>query len=198
MSRVSTGIAGLDEILNGGWIPGRGYIVCGSPGAGKTIAGMHFLEAGLRNGESVLFISLDQPEAQIVADGKALGFAIEKAAFLDLTPSADAFIEMQTYDIFSPSEVERDLITKMISEKIDGVNPQRIFVDGFGQFRRLASDAFHFRRLIQSFFRYATQSGATVLASCDATSSGENVDIQSVADGVVSIECSRGLHAFRV
>jgi circadian clock protein KaiC len=35
-ARSPTGVPGLDDVLNGGFIPGRLYLVDGNPGAGKT------------------------------------------------------------------------------------------------------------------------------------------------------------------
>ena len=61
-ARVSTGISGLDEVLQGGLIPGRAYLVRGGPGSGKTTLGLHFLTADGRDGTSALFISLGETE----------------------------------------------------------------------------------------------------------------------------------------
>jgi len=55
--RVSTGVPGLDEILKGGLLPGRSYLVRGGPGTGKTTLGFHFLCEGLAKQEKPLFIS---------------------------------------------------------------------------------------------------------------------------------------------
>ena len=54
--RVESGIPGLDELLRGGFVRGRMYLVSGEPGTGKTTTGYHFLEDGLANGETVLHI----------------------------------------------------------------------------------------------------------------------------------------------
>jgi circadian clock protein KaiC len=51
-SRVSTGISGLDEVLGGGLISGRTYLLSGPPGGGKTTLGWHFLTAGAEAGEA--------------------------------------------------------------------------------------------------------------------------------------------------
>jgi circadian clock protein KaiC len=40
--RLSSGIRGFDEVLHGGFIPGRAYLVRGGPGSGKTTLGLHF------------------------------------------------------------------------------------------------------------------------------------------------------------
>ncbi|HID73174.1 TPA: KaiC domain-containing protein, partial [Candidatus Micrarchaeota archaeon] len=56
MERVKTGIAGLDEMLNGG-IPARRHVaVYGGPGAGKTSFGFEFLYRGAKAGENGVYI----------------------------------------------------------------------------------------------------------------------------------------------
>ncbi len=46
MSRLSTGVAGLDELLGGGLLPGRLTVVVGATGIGKTQLGLQFAHAG--------------------------------------------------------------------------------------------------------------------------------------------------------
>ncbi|HLZ60002.1 MAG TPA: ATPase domain-containing protein, partial [Ktedonosporobacter sp.] len=92
--RVSTGITGLDEILYGGFIPRRAYLVRGGPGCGKTTLGLHFLTEGVARGERSLFITLGEPEAELRANAQALGFDLAQVHFLDLSPNAAFFTEM--------------------------------------------------------------------------------------------------------
>ena len=80
-NRLSTSIAGLDEVLQGGFIPGRAYLARGGPGTGKTTLGLHFLTAGTANGEKVLFITLGEPEAQIRKNAEGLGFDLKTSHF---------------------------------------------------------------------------------------------------------------------
>src|SRR5258708_38516935 len=72
--RLSTGIAGLDEVLHGGLLPQRSYLVRGTAGTGKTTLGLHFLTAGAANGEKSLLITLGTPEARNRIDAQTLGF----------------------------------------------------------------------------------------------------------------------------
>ena len=44
--RSRTGIAGLDEVLGGGFIPDRLYLVDGDPGSGKTTLALQYLMEG--------------------------------------------------------------------------------------------------------------------------------------------------------
>src|SRR5207248_5656441 len=71
-----------------------------------------------------------------------------------------------------------------ISKAIEEAKPERIFADGFGHFRNLATDPFHHRRLAQSFFRFATNQGATLLVSSDERECARDVD------GVIHLDLS--------
>src|SRR5205823_3835656 len=101
-TRVTTGVQGLDEILNGGLLPGRAYLLTGRPGTGKTLFGLQFLRgAGAK--EKPLFISFMQTEAHLKEDAESAGIDANDISFLDLTADADVFSQVQTYDLFSPS-----------------------------------------------------------------------------------------------
>src|SRR5438552_1903761 len=126
-NRISTGIQGLDNILTGGLIPERAYLIYGESGAGKTTLGMHFVAAGVGAGERVLIITFGQPADRIRADAESIGLDLSAVKILDLTPPPEAFAEDQIYDIFSPAEVERGPITSQMSEAIREGRPSRIF-----------------------------------------------------------------------
>src|SRR5437870_1270032 len=98
-NRLSTGIAGLDEVLHGGLLPHRSYLVRGTAGTGKTTLGLHFLTAGAANGEKSLLITLGTPEARICLDAEILGFDLTGIPIIDLTPAPDFFTKAKTYDI---------------------------------------------------------------------------------------------------
>jgi circadian clock protein KaiC len=188
--RLSTGIAGLDEILHGGLIPGRAYLVRGGPGTGKTTMGLHFLTAGQSSHEKRLFITLGETEEQIRSNAEAIGFDLEGVAFLDLSPSSSLFTEVQSYDIFSPAEVEREPITQRILEQVETLKPQRVFLDAMTQFRYLSADTFQFRRQSLSFLRYLLDQGATVLFTSEASVDAPDDDLQFLSDGVIQVDFS--------
>ncbi len=186
--RVSTGIVGLDEVLNGGLIPGRAYLVRGGPGTGKTTLGFHFLTAGSVNGETVLFISLGEPEEQIRANAACQGFDLRGVHFLDLSPTPEFFAEVETYDIFSPAEVEREPTTRRIVETVRALKPSRVFIDSMTQFRYLSTDPFQFRKQALSFLRFLTEQGATVVFTSESSLEAPDEDLQFLADGVIELE----------
>ncbi|MBW3628775.1 MAG: AAA family ATPase [Gemmatimonadetes bacterium] len=189
-SRRPTGLPGLDEVLHGGLIPERAYLVRGGPGTGKTTLGLHFLLSGVASGEKALLITLESAEPQLREDAAAQGLDLTGIEFLDLSPTRDFFAQNQSYDIFSLADVERDPTTRRILETIERLRPQRVFVDAVTTLRYLASDAFQFRKQALSFVRYLVEHGATVLMSSEPTDSVPDDDLRFMCDGIIDLDVS--------
>ncbi|HWO43282.1 MAG TPA: ATPase domain-containing protein [Candidatus Eisenbacteria bacterium] len=90
--RVATGIAGLDALLEGGFLPGRSYLFTGDAGTGKTTACMQFLLAGLHQGETAVYVTVDERPVEILASCKSLEWDLngyieeKKLVILDASP----------------------------------------------------------------------------------------------------------------
>jgi circadian clock protein KaiC len=76
--RVPTGIAGLDDLIEGGFPKGRSILVTGEPGTGKTIFALQFLVEGLRRGEKGIYVAADEGPADIIEQAGSLGWDLEK------------------------------------------------------------------------------------------------------------------------
>lgn len=186
-SRRSTGVAGLDAVLFGGFLANRSYLVRGGPGAGKTTLGLHFLAAGAAAGERCLFITMEESEERIREHGRLRGIDLSAVDVLDISPSSEFFVASQSYDIFSPAEVERDPITASIVERIEAGAPDRVFIDPMTQFRYLTDNPFQFRRQVVSFLRFLAERGATVLFTSERSATVADDDLQFMSDGVLDI-----------
>ena len=57
---ATTGVAGMDDILRGGFPAGRLLLIEGDPGVGKTTLALQFLLEGARRGERGLYITLSE------------------------------------------------------------------------------------------------------------------------------------------
>jgi len=198
IDRLSTGISGLNEVLCGGYVPGRAYLVRGGPGTGKTTLGMHFLTSGAANGEPILFITLAETVAQLRRTAEGLKFDTQGITFLDLSPTSEFFAQVQTYDIFSPAEVEREPTTQRIVEQVETLKPQRIFIDSMTQFRYLATDTFQFRKQVLSFLRFLTEQDITVLFTSEHSAEAPDDDLQFMSDGVLNLNFNQGDRALSV
>jgi circadian clock protein KaiC len=186
--RCPTGITGMDEILHGGLVRHRAYLVRGGPGTGKTTLGLHFLRAGMEQGERALLITLESNEAQVRSDASAQGLGLDGVRVLDLSPTREFFAENQSYDIFSPADVERDPTTRQIIETVEEHRPDRVFVDAITTLRYLSADSFQFRKQALSFLRFLVESGATVMMSSEPTAAVPDDDLRFMSDGIVDLD----------
>lgn len=91
--KIKTGIPGLDEMLHGGLIPGRPYIVSGQLGTGKTTLAIQFLLEGVKNGENVLYITTEEPPNEIKRNFESFNWDISEINVFDAIP------DVMTYEI---------------------------------------------------------------------------------------------------
>lgn len=76
-SRISTGIAALDGLLQGGYLKHRSYLVAGDAGTGKTTACIQFLLTGLRQGEKAVYVTVDERPAEILHSSASLEWDLQ-------------------------------------------------------------------------------------------------------------------------
>ncbi len=190
--RLSTGIAELDDILQGGFIPWRTYLVRGGPGSGKTTLGLHFLTAGAVRNEATLYISVGEPEEQILKNARSIGLDMNNIAFLDLSIHSEFFAELQNQRAFDPELVQHDSITQKIIQQIEVLKPQRVFLDSMTQLRLLLPDIFQFRKQVLSFLHFLIEQSATVLFTSESGDTTSDEDFQSICDGIINLHFAEG------
>jgi circadian clock protein KaiC len=76
--RVSTGILGLDALLQGGLLPTRSYLLTGEAGTGKTTACMQFLLSGLIQGQKAVYVTVDERPTEILQAAASLGWDLQR------------------------------------------------------------------------------------------------------------------------
>lgn len=199
-TRVSTGIDGLDEVLDGGLVAGRTYLLSGPPGGGKTTIGWHFLTAGALAGDASLFVTFSETERDLRANARTSGFATDDVRFCDMSPNSDIFARLQSYDIFSAAEVELEPITTKLREAVERERPARIFIDSMTALRYLARDAAEFRRQTLSFLRFLQERGGTIVLTSESSGEAPDDDLRFLCDGVIElapVERSRSIEVIK-
>lgn len=78
IERTTSGIPGLDELIEGGFPKGRSILVTGEPGTGKTIFSLQFLAEGLARGEKGIYVAADEPPFDIIEQAASMGWDFEK------------------------------------------------------------------------------------------------------------------------
>src|SRR5580658_7675730 len=94
VERVSTGTPGLDRMLGGGLFPGRPYLLTGGTGSGKTLLGLTFLMEGIRRGEEVLLVAVDERPTEIVENVQSFGWDLSAIRTLDANPGTSKIKRM--------------------------------------------------------------------------------------------------------
>ena len=186
--QVTTGLPGMDDVLDGGLLRGRNVLVRGTPGAGKTIFGLYFLSAGIEADERSLYVNLGEPQAYVEETADAFGLETEAIRFHNLSPTSEQFSEQESFTVFESAEVEHPDFIESLRNVVDEVDPDRVLLDPITEFRYLTSDERQFRKGILGLLDYLKDVGATVMLTSQAGETVTDEDLQFLVDGVVSLK----------
>ena len=188
LSRARTGIVGLDDILSGGLIPDRLYLVEGMPGSGKTTLAFQFLLEGVRLGEPVLYVTLSETAEEIRVVAESHGWSLDGVAIRELIPSENTLEPGEQYTVFHPSEIELSETTRKIVEDVERTKPTRVVFDSLSELRLLASNPLRYRRQILALKQFFSGRRCTVLVLDDLTAAEHDLQVQSIAHGAILLE----------
>jgi circadian clock protein KaiC len=184
----ATGIPGLDNILCGGLTPFRLYLVEGVPGSGKTTLAMQYLLEGVRNGEPVLYVTLSETEEELRAMARSHDWSLDGVTIRELVPPEESLQPAEQYTMFHPAEVELSETTRTILTDVERLKPTRLVFDSLSELRLLAGDPLRYRRQLLALKQFFRGRRCTVLLLDDLTSSGRDLQVQSIAHGVLVLE----------
>jgi circadian clock protein KaiC len=185
---ASTGIAGLDSILGGGFPKDHVYLIQGDPGAGKTTLSLQFLLEGVKLGEKALYITLSETRRELHAVAKSHGWSLDGVEIHEHLVREETLSEEEDTTIFHPSEIELGQTVSRILEEVERVNPQRVVLDSLSEIRLLSQSNLRYRKQILALKQYFTNRGATSLFLDDRTSEGNDLQLHSVPHGVIVLE----------
>ena len=123
-TRLTSGIPGLDELLNGGYFVGSTTVVAGISGVGKSVMGLQFIAEGARRGERSLMLSLDEQVEQIKRNAASVGIDLPALIKKDLVR-----VEYEP-----PQEIEVDVHFHHIEELVKEFQPKRVVIDSLSTY----------------------------------------------------------------
>ena len=187
--RILTGIAGLNDILNGGLPKGHLYLVEGNPGTGKTTLALQFLLEGIRLGERVIYVTLSESRLELNQVLRSHGWSGESLQICEMLPEQDQLSPDAQYTVFYPAEVELSETVAAVLKEVDALRPHRVVFDSLSELRMLAHDPLKYRRQIMAIKRHFEGTDTTVLLLDDRTAgAAEDLQLQSIAHGVFIME----------
>lgn len=186
--RARTGIKGLDDVLFGGLPGGHLYLIEGDPGTGKTTVALQFLLEGRKKGEKALYVTLSESKRELQGVAESHGWSLDDVPIFEMTPADEELSPEAQYTVFHPSDVEFTDTTTAVLKEVDKVKPKRIVFDSLSELRMLARDPLRYRRQILALKRYFAGRDCTVLLLDDRTAEGNDLQLQSIAHGVIIME----------
>jgi len=151
-SRVATGIAGLDGVIDGGY-PGSSLIMLsGKCGTGRTTFGMQFLFEGAKNGENGVFVTLEKEPPEVMAH--AIGYSW----------GAKKHFEKKMVTVVKPDMHRFDSFKKALEEEIYRTGAKRLVIDSFSLISAyFHEDPYDVRRSISDLARMVRRLDCTAL-----------------------------------
>ena len=178
---------GLDEVLNGGLMPHRLYLVDGNPGAGKTTLALQFLLEGVQRGEKCTYITLSETKEELEAGAQSHGWSLDGIEIIELIAEDDELSGESQLTMLPPSEVDLGETTRRVLQSIERSAPSRLVFDSLSEFRLLAQSSLRYRRQILALKHFFVGRQCTVILIDDRTGEGPDMQLHSIAHGVIAL-----------
>jgi circadian clock protein KaiC len=118
--RIPTGIADLDEMLEGqGFYRGSSILISGTAGSGKTTMAASFADAACRRGERCLLVGFEESVGQVTRNMSSVG--------LDLNQWVEK--ELLIHEAWRPSQYGIEMHLLRIHKLVEAVKPQHVVID---------------------------------------------------------------------
>jgi circadian clock protein KaiC len=193
-ARVSSGVAGLDEMLGGGFPAGHVVLVTGLPGTGKTCLGLQFLIAGAARGEKGVFLSLEEEVEPLLESARQFRWPVDAALEKGL-------LKVLRVD---PKETSQSLhrIQGQLGKELKALGARRVVVDSVSLLNMLSDDEPSRRATLFALAGACREANATTVLTAEADPIHPEVSrdglTEYVADGVILLGYRTGADGHRV
>ena len=135
-----------------------------------------------------MYVTLSETKFELMDVAKSHGWSLAGVEILELVaPESELEPDNQTA-MYQPAELEMGVTTKAILAEVERLKPRRVVIDSLSEMRLLAQGALRYRRQVLALKQYFIGRACTVFLLDDMTSATEDLQLQSIAHGVVSLE----------
>jgi circadian clock protein KaiC len=189
IQKASTGVPGLDEILDGGFPAGRTTVVSGGPGTGKTVLALQFLQAGIEAGEPGIFLTLEERANAIRENALSLGWDLKRHEEAGTLFLFDARIDPQSV---LAGTFDFGALLAILGGQAEAMGARRIVIDALDMLLRLFDDPRRARNEVYALHEWLADRGFSVLLTAKAQSNGETIQpyefLDFLADCVIFLD----------
>jgi len=175
--RVSVGVPGIDELIQGGLLPGSMTLVTGTTGTGKTIFSTQFIYHGAKNNEPGVYISFEEPPENIKANAANFGINFEEL-------EKQKKVLFVRYDPFHPQD-----IYDLAESNVKRISAKRVVIDSISALGLYLKEPVEIRRTIFNLVSVLRKLKVTTLMTSEVLPYSNSLSRfgveEFVSDGVV-------------
>ncbi len=166
LEKVPTGIRGLDQVTHGGFPKGRTALICGGPGAGKTLLGLEFLVRGaLLYNEPGVCIALEETSEELVTNMASLGYDL--AALVRSKRLALDYVHIERKQIEETGEYDLEGLFIRLRAAIEQVKARRVLLDTIELLFLGLKDEGIVRSELRRLFHWLKDAGVTAVVTAE-------------------------------
>src|SRR5579864_3984310 len=167
VAKAPTGLAGLDQILNGGVPRGRNTLVIGGPGSGKTLLGLEFLLRGARDfGEPGICMSFEETSEQLATNVASLGHDLN--ALVRAGKLLVDYVYIERKEIEETGEYDLEGLFIRLENAVQRLKAKRVLLDTIEVlFSGLGNEAI-LRSELRRLFRWLSNHGLTAMVTAES------------------------------
>ena len=183
--KVSSGIPGLDNLIEGGFYPKSTIVLLGSSGTGKSTFAVQFLMEGIEQGEQALYVTLEEPPEQIMREAELMGFDMRKYYEKSLF-----FIHLKGKNF---KKMIEEQLPQLVKARADYNIPTRVVIDPMTPVIWATQDKLEQRELIGKLFYTLKELGVVLCTDEEHSRPGETIGEDVLlpiylSDGAVHLE----------
>lgn len=175
---ITTGVAGLDDILGGGFVEGGLYMIEGMAGAGKTILSSQIGFHRVAQGDKVLYITLiAESHTKLLSNLRAL-------TFYDANAISGRMLFVSGYH-----ELMRDGLSgflALIASTIKTSRPRFMVIDGFRSAREFSSTELELSQFIHELSAFVSAARCTTLILAPLSGNEPHPE-HTLVDGLIEL-----------
>jgi len=185
---VSTGIAPLDDIFNGGYERRRVHLIEGQPGSGKTTLALQFLMAARERGERTLYVTLSEGRDELIHSAATHGWSLDGIEIYELIPPEFSLDPNQEQSVVYSSDLELGETVRLVIDCVEKHQPQCVVFDSLSDIKLLAGNPLRYRRQVLALKHYFSRKDCTVLFVDDMSDDMPDSNLHSLVHGVLRLE----------